>query len=232
MKLSTYIGRTSPDAAGNSEQVVYVTKEPHNGTPFNGTFATSTSSINEAARLAETYLNGGFTWPLTMRLFETLRYLGQYDTDTKQIDISARQMFLVTGDCKQFNWLANEGRFETVADLEQFLAGLGMGALQWDVVLDEQFATVMTSFTGIEKELPQVVIILEDGSPVGVQVGGCPANLVVRVYNKVHSDDIAHKDEDAIKVLICSNGFRHEDVEDVTPDVQRFESGAEVAQIY
>jgi hypothetical protein len=162
--------------------------------------------------------------------FETLKFLGVYDTDTGHVDISHCPMFLLRRDRKHFFWLANEKRFATLESLEQFIDSMGLGRLDWEAVDDTQVFTVIRNFTSVEKLLPQVVVVLDDGNLKFVQLGGCSPHLKVRVFNIVHGDDLGDKEEGQIGSLLLDNGVRFENVEELTAETDVFESALQVAR--
>lgn len=66
---------------------------------------------------------------------------------------------------------------------------------------------------------PEIVVFLDDGIPLDVELFGLPKGTKVRVLNKVHPDDVEYKDE-PLGTLTLSNGEVITEVEELTPDVR------------
>lgn len=195
------------------------------------TFWAATVQINHSStveavelaveRLKQKMLREVCDWELSL--------VGNYDAETHQVDVLEHGLFLVTTPAGACYWLSNDGRFKTVEQLENFIASLGLGEMSWSCIDPGNYYSVIKGHTSIEKVAPQVVVILDDGNPVQVQVGGCPKSLTVRVFNIVHSDD-RDEVEGSMGSLNHASGKVDEFVKEVTPELIRLDCAADVAR--
>lgn len=146
------------------------------------------------------------------------------------VTISQHEMFLITIDRKNSYWLKNDGRFKTAQDLEGYLSAFaGAENFEWSPVGDCYMSRVIENLSSLESIMPKIVVVLEDGMPVKVEIGGMAVGSVrVQVLNIQHEDDHGESDEEG--VLTYSNGTVHERVIDCTPEVEFFDSAERVAK--
>lgn len=159
-----------------------------------------------------------------------LSLVGYFDAQAHQVDVLEHGLFLITTPAGACYWLSNDGRFKTVDQLENFISNLGLGEMTWSCIEPGNYYSVIKAYTSIEKVAPQVVVILDDGNPVQVQVGGCPKHLNVSVFNIVHSDDRGDINEGCIGALSHASGKVDDFVMVVTPEIVRLDCAADVAR--
>lgn len=160
-----------------------------------------------------------------------LMLLGPVQHD--QVIIKHHPMFLVTVGRKTSYWLVNtQGRFDTAEALEKYLSAFsGWESFEWSPVSESNVNLVLRNLKSLEELTPKIVVVLEDGNPIDVQVGGLSiGQLRVQVLNIVHTDDISCHDAEAFGVLTYGSGVVHKHVVECTPNVNFTETADQVAQ--
>lgn len=146
------------------------------------------------------------------------------------VEIKHHKMFLVTIGRKNSYWLTNNDRFQTAQCLEKFLSIFpGAEDFEWSPVSETYMAQVIQNLNNLESIMPKIVVVLDDGMPVSVQIGGVAhSSIRVQVLNIQHRDD--HQgSEDCQGVLTYANGAEFKRVIDCTPAVEFFDSAEHVA---
>ena len=216
-------------AESNGSTIVYVSKEASASAGFTAGRCNAAKFIHQAACIAADNLVNGQVHGVQPKDLASLQLLGDFNFLTGQIDIGEHPLFLLTKNRSSFYYLANEHRFATVESLEKFLASFGLGVFEWAIVNSANVHSVISQYTSFEKLIPQVVVVLEDGQPVLVQVGGMHSRLKVRVFNILHSDDVASTDDDLKGALKYANGALRDHVVECSPVIEYLDHVADVA---
>jgi hypothetical protein len=147
------------------------------------------------------------------------------------VTVSLHPMFLITIDRKNSFWLENGGRFNTVLDLERYLSAFtGAENFEWSPVSESNMNRVVQNLSCLDLIMPKIVVVLEDGNPVKVEIGGVAIGSIrVQVLNIQHKDDQSD-DLEREGVLTYWNGTTYDYVIDCTPEVEFFETAELVAK--
>lgn len=213
---------------GASLYNVLVASQLHNDDWWQAAVVQNTNNLFDGFRLAFERFNAGQFLAVNLDRCH-LTYLGEViDGD---VAIGHHKMFLVEAD--QPYWLANnEGKLTRLGDLESTLKSyLGTSSCVLNPVGDEYISAVVRNNLSIENLRPQIVVIMKDGNPIGVQLFGVPTTARVSVLDVVHPDSVHSYQDEALFDLVYQNGSVENNVRNVTPEVGYLNTFSQVAKL-
>jgi hypothetical protein len=223
MKVFAYV-----QAVENELYNVFVTNKVHSNERWLTAVAPKTKNLFEGFRLALDKFEAGQREFVNLDSIHVTQ-LGEVVDD--DVAIGQHRMFLVTAD--ELYWLANKnGQLATLSDLESTLQSyLGTATCVLSTVSDEHIAAVVTNYSPIEHLRPQVLVLMNDGNPVGVQLFGLPPSTVISVLDVIHPDSVHCYRDEYLGDLVYEHGDVKKNVRNVTPVVQRLNSFSQLAKL-
>jgi hypothetical protein len=212
----------------NEFYTVFVTNKAHSDQRWLTAVSPNTNNLFEGFRLALEKFEAGQRELVSLDSVH-VSLLGEVvDGD---VAIGQHRMFFVSAD-EQY-WLANKkGQLAKLSDLESTLQSyLGTATCVLSPVSDEHIGAVVTNYSPIENLRPQVLVVMEDGNPVGVQLFGLPASTAVSVLNVIHPDDVHSLRDEYLGDLVFEHGEVKKNVRNVTPAVQNLNTFSQLAKL-
>jgi hypothetical protein len=207
---------------------VFVSSQLHANDGWQAAVVENTKNLFDGFRLAlESFIAGQFEMVKLDSVHVTL--LGEViDGD---VSISHHKMFLV--EANERYWLANNmGQLAKLRDLESRLQSyLGTATCVFNPVGDEYMPAVVRNNPSIVNLCPQIVVVMEDGNPVGVQLFGLPTLTRVTVVDVIHPDSVRQFQDEALFDLVHQNGTVKKNVRNVTPAVEQLNTFSQVAKL-
>ena len=223
MKIYAYV-----QGVENEHYNVFVTNQAHSNERWLTAVSPNTKNLFEGFRLALEKFEAGQREFVSLDSVHVSQLGEVVDGD---VAIGQHRMFLVTAD-EQY-WLANKkGQLAKLSDLESTLQSyLGTASCVFCTVSDEHIGAVVTNYSPIENLRPQVLVVMEDGNPIGVQLFGLPASTVVSVLDVIHPDDAHCFSAEYLGDLVYEHGDVKSNVRDVTPAVQHLNTFSQLAKL-
>lgn len=223
MKVFAYV-----QGVENELYKVFVTNQAHTHECWLAAVAPNTKNLFEGFRQALDKFEAGQREFVNLDRVHVSQLGEVVDGD---VAIGQHRMFLVSAD--EHYWLANKkGMLAKLSDLESTLQSyLGTATCVLSTVSDEHIGAVVTNYSPIENLRPQVLVVMEDGNPIGVQLFGLPASTVVSVLDVIHPDDAHCFKDEYLGDLVYEHGDVKSNVRNVTPVVQHLNTFSQIAKL-
>ncbi|HGM7876852.1 TPA: hypothetical protein ACKQHR_001447 [Pseudomonas aeruginosa] len=109
---------------------------------------------------------------------------------------------------------------------------IGTTAVELVPVSEGNVSTVLQNYHELSRAAARVTVVLDDGAVTHVEAVGVPRHVSVKIYNVVHPDDRAYKENGELGRLVLKNGLELNSVEVINADLVHIDVPLDAAVYY
>lgn len=112
-----------------------------------------------------------------------------------------------------------------LSDVERYLeATIGTTDVDLWPVAQGNVSQILQNHNELSHAVSRVTVVLDDGGVFHVEAKGIPKHVAVKIYNVVHTDDLAYKTREDLGRLTLHDGQVLEGVEEICADLIHIDS--------
>lgn len=192
-------------------------------------------SVSDAVSMAAAALKGELkgTSIVPLELFGADALLLGTVVDDHNDDVDLACQVMLVGYRGSYYCIICGPEMRTLSAVETYLADtIGTTEVELLPVAEGNVTTVIQNHHELSRAAARVTVVLDDGEVTHVEAVGVPRHVSVKIYNVVHPDDRAYKENTELGRLVLKNGLQLDSVEVINADLVHINVPLDAAVYY